>query len=224
VIKEALEYLVGLAPTETFEYEGLQYTSNQLCAVLPPLPDVVKLNTLESIALFVNGEHISGEFLISPQSVGFFGPEDKWCRKPHLARSVAIVPNFQPGGYQPHEQFILWVLTHFEDDAERQRLLAFAGNVRNESIQTSEDDGVTQIAAVKRGAKLKEEGWKNPVMLAPFRTFDEVAQPKSRFIFRIRDDLQMGLWTVEDNAWKLEAMRAIKSQLMQLGVTQQIYI
>lgn len=219
MLKEAMQYLVGLAPTETFEYYGLQYTSSTIQPVVPPQPNPLMLNTLESIA------GLKGDcFNVDAAKVILLGAEDPWKRRAIIAEATAIVPSFQCNGYQPHEHFILWVLTHFEDDAERARLLSFAGNIRTESVHTSEDDGVTQVAAVKRGAKLREEGWKNPVTLAPFRTFDEVAQPKSRFIFRIREDIQMGLFSVEDQAWKLDAMRAIRDHLVQLGVKAPIYL
>ena len=100
--------------------------------------------------------------------------------------------------------------------------MSYAGNIRNEQIETSDDDGVTQLAAIKRGAKLKTEGFKNPVQLAPFRTFYEIKQPESQFIFRINQDMQMGLFSVENKIWEVQAMLLIKEYLEKAGVKAKI--
>lgn len=227
MIKEAMKYLVDLAPTQLKEICGLTYADAPLNVIAPALPAKIEVATLASIGKLANDvpESYACWLTVQPTSIILHRQPGQWNRTPVLAVANAIIPSFQCNGFQPHDQFILWVPTHFEDGIERARLLSFAGNVRTEQVATSTDDGVTQVASVKRGAKLREEGWKNPVELAPFRTFDEINQPKSKFIFRIREDMQMGLFTVEDNAWRLAAMRAIKKHLVEvLGVKKEIYL
>lgn len=53
----------------------------------------------------------------------------------------------------------------------------------------------------------------NPVVLAPYRTFTEVEQPKSPFVFRIRqtgDEVQAALFAADADAWKREAIANIR--------------
>lgn len=55
----------------------------------------------------------------------------------------------------------------------------------------------------------------NPVSLAPYRTFQEVEQPISQFVFRIGDrgTPEFKLVEAEGGIWKTEAVRKIKDYL-----------
>lgn len=53
----------------------------------------------------------------------------------------------------------------------------------------------------------------NPVELAPFRTFTEVEQPTSPFVFRVRRDgdaIMAALFAADADAWKNEAICRIR--------------
>lgn len=57
----------------------------------------------------------------------------------------------------------------------------------------------------------------NPVKLKPYRTFLEVDQPVSEFIFRMKQDKYDGvlcaLFEADGGAWKMEATERIKKYL-----------
>ena len=57
----------------------------------------------------------------------------------------------------------------------------------------------------------------SPVTLKPFRTFVEVEQPLSNFVFRMKQDrydgIQCALFEADGGAWKIAAMREIKTYL-----------
>ena len=56
----------------------------------------------------------------------------------------------------------------------------------------------------------------NPVTLVPYRTFLEVEQPPSEFVFRIRDinsEPAFKIVEAEGGLWKHEAMASVKSYL-----------
>lgn len=77
---------------------------------------------------------------------------------------------------------------------------------------------MTQKATVSRGIASKEQCIvPNPVYLQPFRTFVEVDQPESAFVFRMRDDgrdgVQCAIFEADGGAWKNEAMENIKVYL-----------
>ena len=79
------------------------------------------------------------------------------------------------------------------------------------------DDGISQAVAVKAG--ITSKGVKelpNPVTLRPYRTFTEVEQPASAFIFRCRQDhgkMQFMLCEADGGAWRSEAMKNIKAYM-----------
>jgi hypothetical protein len=53
----------------------------------------------------------------------------------------------------------------------------------------------------------------NPVMLCPFRTFAEVEQPESEFVFRMQTGFKAALFEADGGKWKLYAMQNVKAYL-----------
>ena len=80
------------------------------------------------------------------------------------------------------------------------------------------DDGVSQKATVKTGLASKSDAIiPSPVTLKPYRTFTEVEQPESQFVFRMKEDkydgVQCALFEADGGAWKLHAMESIQEYL-----------
>ena len=107
----------------------------------------------------------------------------------------------------------------FQDGDDRDLLLRFAGTVENGTVTQYGDDGVSQKATIKTGIASKGDALvPNPVKLRPFRTFLDVEQPESQFIFRMRDNERYGgvdcaLYEADGGAWKIQAMKKIKDYL-----------
>lgn len=73
-----------------------------------------------------------------------------------------------------------------------------------------------QKATVKTGVASKADAVvPNPVTLIPYRTFLEVQQPASDFIFRMKsaNGVQCAIFEADGGAWKNEAMDNIKEYL-----------
>lgn len=66
----------------------------------------------------------------------------------------------------------------------------------------------------------------NPVTLVPYRTFLEVKQPPSEFVFRIRDDRGEPVFKIveaEGGLWRNEAMNNIKQYLIENLQNDSVY-
>lgn len=101
--------------------------------------------------------------------------------------------------------------------------------MKEETVHQANDDGVSQAVSVKTGiASVNSVKVPNPVKLAPYRTFNEVAQPTSEFVFRMRDGMQCAIFEADGGAWQLEAMQSIKeylaSQLTNLVAVKRLMI
>ncbi len=99
---------------------------------------------------------------------------------------------------------------------DRGIVLKYAANVKTMVEGVMADDGVAQAVTVKKGiASVENVVMPNPVTLRPYRTFVEVEQPASKFVFRARDDDGMEFMLVEADggAWRGEAMKNIKEYL-----------
>lgn len=128
-------------------------------------------------------------------------------------------PPFKYGQFTDPETFNIAVQALFENAHDRERVLACAGNLRDAASSTISDDGITQGVELRHGLTLgKEAAVPNPVELAPFRTFREVTQPKSLFVFRARGGGDgkpptLALFEADGGFWKLTAIENIKGYL-----------
>ena len=104
----------------------------------------------------------------------------------------------------------------FVPNEDRELLLKFAGTVEAGTVAQYGDDGVTQKATIKTGLTSKGEALiPNPVVLRPYRTFLEVKQPESAFIFRMREGhgVECAIFEADGGAWQIEAMQNVKAYL-----------
>ncbi len=70
----------------------------------------------------------------------------------------------------------------------------------------SDDNGVTQTVQVRKGISFVENKAVRPIVtLAPYRTFQEVQQPASEFVFRVYEDRSISLTAADGD---VEAGRA----------------
>lgn len=132
----------------------------------------------------------------------------------------ARVPEFYFNRFINQEEFCINMQSKFIDASatDRALLLKFAGTVESGTLAEYGDDGVTQKATVKTGIASKGDAIvPNPVKLKPYRTFLEVDQPVSEFIFRMKQDKYDGvlcaLFEADGGAWKMEATERIKKYL-----------
>lgn len=232
MIKEALQYIVGLSEAKVQDIElpdgtVQTYSDKQLVRLSKYIPyaEPLEMNNLSSLIDYIksNIDIMSDKMIIqvvSPGSVKLFSQLDEERNREVLAIVTLQSPKFNYGSFIEHEEFCINVQSKFikDDLTDREALLKFAGTVEAGTVAEYGDDGVTQKATVKTGIASKGDALApNPVRLKPFRTFTEVEQPISDFIFRVKQDKYDGitcaLFEADGGAWKNEAMTFIKLYL-----------
>lgn len=223
--KEALQYIVGLSVPTIREINGEMYSDKPLHRVKHnPKADPIMLTTLTSLIDYIRSgvDRVTGETLFvhveSPTKVSVFSKLDEDRERETLAVVNAQVPFFEFNQFIDHERFCIALQSKFINNYDRPLLLKFAGTVEAGSVAEYGDDGVTQKATVKTGIASKDDCIvPNPVNLAPFRTFFEVEQPLSSFIFRMKQDrggeINCALFEADGGAWKMGAVCNIKKFL-----------
>ena len=158
--------------------------------------------------------------VVSPEEVRLFSMLDEERNREHIVSVMAQIPAFNYDRFIDHETFCINVQAKFLDDptTDKAIILKFAGTVEQGSVAEYGDDGVTQKATVKTGIASKTDAVvPNPVRLRPFRTFVEVEQPVSEFIFRMKQDkydgINCAIFEADGGAWKNAAMKNIKDYL-----------
>ena len=220
--RDALQYVVGLSEANLLTINGDTYTDKQIHRIDNELrAAAIEMNTLSSLVDYAKAftNEMSDQMLVqvvSPTEVKLISCLDRDRKRECLVNVAAMVPEFSYGIYMDHENFIIALQSKFIDNKDRELLLRFAGTVKDESIAQYGDDGVTQKATIKTGiTSVGEAIVPNPVNLKPFRTFVEVDQPESAFIFRMRQNngVECAIFEADGGAWKNEAMRNIKKYL-----------
>lgn len=158
--------------------------------------------------------------IVSHTRVELITALDRDRNRETLIVAKADTPRIPFDTFIDNEKMLIAVQSMFIDDPDTDRaaVLKFAGTVTNGSIKEYGDDGITQKATIKQGVASKAEAIvPSPCRLRPFRTFIEVRQPESQFIFRMRergnDQIESALYEADGGAWKLEAKENIKNYL-----------
>ena len=223
MLKEALRYLMeDMSDVKKVEIGGKTFADRPMHYVsYNPKANAIGLNTLSSLIDYIKSgvDKMDGKMIVhvqSPTKVQFYSSLDAERKREVIAEVVAQVPDFRFGQFYDHESFCIGLQSKFVDNDDRALLLKFAGTVESGTVAQYGDDGISQKATVKTGIAAKGEAIvPNPVTLMPFRTFMEVEQPESRFVFRMKDcgGVQCALFEADGGAWKLDAMEAIHNYL-----------
>lgn len=229
MIKEALQYIVGLGEANimNIDVDGkIQTYSDKSLYLLNkniPKADYITMHTLSSLVDYIksNIDTMADKMIIevaSPTKVRLFSPLDDNRNREYLVEVDARVPDFKFNDFMDQEKFCINLQSKFLNEGDRVLVLKFAGTVETGTIAEYGDDGITQKATVKTGIASKSEAVvPNPVNLTPYRTFLEVEQPSSDFIFRMKQDKYDGIvcaiFEADGGAWKIEATKRIKEYL-----------
>lgn len=223
-MKEALEYVVGLSAPSYTEHEGELWSDKPMHRIHKKMPKAARLQmgTLTSLVEYIksNTDKMDNHMLIhvqSPTKVVLMSELDEDRCREELVEVNAMLPEFSFNQYYPAESFVINVMSKFIGSTDKEQILKFAGTVETGTVAQYGDDGVSQKATIQQTCTSKSEAIiPNPVHLAPYRTFLEVDQPSSDFIFRARDDERepsFALFEADGGAWKLDAMNTVASFL-----------
>lgn len=134
------------------------------------------------------------------------------------AVDTQMVMGMKFGQQYDQESFIVSLQSCFQNNGDREAVAMLASNIVNNQQQEYSDDGITQQAVIKTGITTKQAALvPNPVHLVPYRTFLEVEQPASDFVFRISEgrggEPVFKLVAADGGLWKAEAVDNIKKYL-----------
>lgn len=157
----------------------------------------------------------------SPSVVNLYGPigdDEHNLNRNHYLSATTTHDEYKFEHYVEHEQFIIGLMSRFDDTPERDALLLQVASIKDNEVVEVTDDTVSQKVNVQQGVHLVGTvRVTNPVTLAPFRTFPEVDQPESQFVIRLRrgggGKPAVALFEADGGAWQLEAIDSIAAWL-----------
>lgn len=222
MIKEAMQFLLSQAKqTEFHEKNGELYSNVNLLKIEEPTRNAISIQSLTGAVDFIKDNFdeddkvlvtVLDEKSLKVQTV----LNDNKYRETVL-NVDADVPEKTLDRYMDLEKFNIQLQSQFVPTDDSAKILQIIGNLRSENVKNLGDDGTTQIVEVKKGVTIaQDQAVPNPVYLKPFRTFTEIAQPESPFVFRLkqeRDEVYAALFEADGGAWRNEARQSIKKFL-----------
>lgn len=231
---EAIEKILSLAEVREFEIDGKKYTTKGLHPVKfhESIPAALSINTLTGIVDYIKANHDSIALKDSTLHIEthdsvtliskVFGDEKQ--RTIHIDSDCSNIleKGFMFGHWYNIPSFIIALQSGFVVNDDLKMVLEFVSNIKAKQGQDFIDTGVAQSVTARRsiGSSMVEEvNVPNPVALMPFRTFLEVGQPESSFVFRVQSAKdgsaapECALFEASGGMWKLQAIQNIKEWL-----------
>lgn len=230
MIKAAIDRILQLAEPTIIDIGGDKFSNKDLYRIDNDLrASAIEMNTLTSLIQYIkenNGDFKrNGNYIVqvvSPTLVRLISSLDGDRKREVLAEVKAELPEITFNRPVQHQEFLIGVQAKFADgdaaDNDKALILKFAGTVKSGTIANYKDDGVSQKATIKTGvASLSEAEVPSPCKLKPYRTFLEVDQPLSSFIFRLDEDDRYGitcaLYEADGGAWRHTVKENVKAFL-----------
>lgn len=229
MIKEALEWVKSqveaAAEIEMEEINGRIYTHQSLTAIDPPITPNLNLHSLEGIIDIVNSSDFAArakDLMIHVEYYNEVLLYDKVVesskKRPVIARAAFDDTLFPFGNWLDLEYFIISMHSHMMIEKDFEKVAKFAMNISHDQSAGYHDDGISQTVRMRKGVVTTSgEQVPSPVELTPYRTFPEVRQPSSLFVFRIKspnnpdpnNPPKCTLFEADGGAWKSDARRKI---------------
>lgn len=232
---ETINKILGLATPNIHTIGDLEYSDKKLDLIYPPAPKAVDCSTLQGLVdLFAHDldDVMPDKVLVhitSPTTVRLISKDSDYHgrRRVWVEAAYPGCESFKFGTWFNPESFLIATQQGFQrvkienDDGsfkpDLDYVLGVASKITAENATDHEDDGFAQRVAVRQGIALKAETVLKPtVNLAPYRTFAEIDQVLSQFVFRARiggESVQLALFEGDGGRWKLGAVAAIKEWL-----------
>lgn len=233
MIKEAIKYItqLGIEPDERIvdiqDSQGTMRTlvidnegnGREVKPFINRADEPLRINTLTGLIGYVkaNLERTGMNCFLQvfdEKTVALKGLLDIDGGREKLVIANAIIPDFDYGYYLNAEELIIALQSKFLQTKDRDLILKVIGNVKEENVRNTGDNGYSQAVTIKTGiASADDVIVPNPVTLAPYRTFLEVEQPESNFIFRMKDGPKGTIFEADGGAWRNQAIINVRDYL-----------
>lgn len=226
MIKEAIDRILGLSIPNKIEYDNRVYVDKQMTA-LPKyrLPEPLGIHTLSAIVDYIKestdiSTHSNARYVIHVEDydkVKLYTELNGDMERECLLSAGVSNCKYPFERFIDLESFIINLQANFVDTINLRNLISLAGNITSDTGVTQADDGITQRVTAKTGITIVGKvDVPNPIILAPYRTFTEIEQPESAFVFRLRkngDSVNAALFEADGAAWKRNTIQIVSKWL-----------
>lgn len=213
-------------PLATKTIDGTVYANAEMVPVANEEPpeyrvEPLKITTLNGFIDYIRTNRdglIMAQTLVQvtgPASVRLIStPDGEKLYRDVFIESNAELPRISFDQFKSHEDFMIMLQSSFVQNEHRDQLLKYVGHIKVDESVDITDDGISQKIIAKTGvAAVGEVILPNPVLLKPYRTFQELEQPETEFVLRVENGGRVALFEADGGAWKVECRKRIKTAL-----------
>lgn len=224
MLRELLDRILDLQNPEVKTLGDRLYSTKKLFPVETPAAKALELSTLTSLVDYIKENRDLMEWtkhmvcVTDHDKVHLISSlqDDPFRERETLVKITAETVRLRFNEWMPAEEFNIFMQSSFLPSPDKEAVLRVVGNIREEAVRETGDDGTAQSVTVREGiARVAEVRVPNPVILSPFRTFTEIDQPESSFVFRMRKGPECKLIEADGGAWKHTARLSVKEYLQQ---------
>ena len=222
MLSEFIDKIIETAIPKKLTVGDRDYFSRNLVPVLEPMPDGLKITTLTGLVDFIHdfGETNILLHVLSCTQVDVIGQlQPTFMQRRRYISAIYTPVNLPFDRWVDLEPFIIALQSMFVQNDAVIDILSLIGSLKDGTVKTYADNGIAQTVTAKTGAAtITDIKVPNPVDLQPYRTFNEVEQPGSKFVFRMRSAPEGGtptclLTEADGGKWRLDAILQIREWL-----------
>lgn len=227
MLTQFIEKIESMAKPVIVKSGGREYSTANLTGIKLPEPNPIKVNTLTGLVDYLKEDRDALDqaslmiHVFSPDSVSLISDlQGEFEQRSEYLKVANNRAGFPFGEWYSVERFIIALQGYFVRTGEIDTILQFVSGLKEDASRTLIDDGISQGVTVKTGiSRVANAEVPNPVTLQPYRTFLEVEQPASKFVFRLRKGRneeglpECSLHEADGGKWELDAIIAIRDYL-----------
>lgn len=132
----------------------------------------------------------------------------------YLFEANPMIPQLKIGYNVSVEEMIILLSTSFIQTENTQKFIESLSSLRVVEEVEFNDDGIGQTVTAKQGASMNAKFKVQPIVkLKPIRTYAEIEQVESKFLFRVNKDGSVCLREADGGMWKYETQKRIAAYL-----------
>ncbi len=132
----------------------------------------------------------------------------------YLFRASPMLPHLQMGQKLSVEELIILLSTAYIPTENTEKFISSLSNLRVVEEVEFNDDGIGQTVVAKQGTSMNKSFQVQPIVkLKPIRTYAEIEQVESKFLFRVNKDGTVCLREADGGQWKYEVQKEIVTYL-----------
>lgn len=220
--REAIEKIEEMAKNEVIYCNGFDYSTKPLYRIEQPTIQPLNFKSIKGLCDVIKNEYEKYDkqliVVADEDSINVYTHiENRKRDLIYTADASALYHDF--GRYISREEMCIKLKSMYIQTEERDNVIKLISNISNSHVTTQNDDGFSQSVEITKGISFKEMvNVDSIITLKPYRTFNEVEQPESKFLLRFkeyRDSVEVALFEADGGAWKLDAKNNIMKKLFE---------